>query len=95
MLRFAKLCTVILVLLFITGCTAVGMEPAEIAATTAPVAQFAAARGYDRRYGARAVCRLIEREIAGSLAGRILAGKSLGGMLSAAELFPERAEINR
>ncbi|MBQ7034136.1 MAG: ATP-dependent Clp protease ATP-binding subunit [Clostridia bacterium] len=53
------------------------------------VAQLAAARGYDRRYGARAVCRLIEREIAGNLAGRILAGKSLGGMLSAAELFPE------
>ncbi len=51
------------------------------------VAQEAAARGYDRRYGARSVRRLIEKEIGSRVAEQILAGTLPEEPLRADTLF--------
>ena len=53
----------------------------------AEVAREAAARGYDRRYGARAVHRLIEQEIGSRVAEQILAGTLPEEVLRAEMLF--------
>ena len=53
----------------------------------ADVAAEAARRGEDRRYGARAVRRLIEKEIGSALALRLLQGDLPQGALCAADLF--------
>ncbi len=44
-------------------------------------------RGYDKRYGARAIHRLIEREIAAPLSTRLLAGEEPEGELSPADFW--------
>lgn len=55
----------------------------------ADVAQAAAERGYDKRYGARAVRRLIEREIGGTLAAMLAEGTLPEGLLTAEMLLPD------
>ncbi len=52
------------------------------------VAEEAVERGYDKRYGARAIHRLIEREIAAPLSARILAGDPPAGELDPAYFWP-------
>ncbi len=44
-------------------------------------------RGYDRRYGARALRRVVEKELASTLAARLLDGSLPQGELTAADLF--------
>ncbi len=44
-------------------------------------------RGYDRRYGARALRRVVEKELGSILAARLLDGSLPQGTLSAADLF--------
>ena len=57
------------------------------------VAREAVERGYDRRYGARAVRRVIEKEVASRLAERILSGDLPEEPLSAAIFFPLTVDI--
>ena len=53
------------------------------------VAKAAAEQGFDKRYGARAVRRLIEREVGGTLARMLAEGELPEGMLTAEMLLPE------
>lgn len=53
------------------------------------VAEMAAERGFDRRYGARAVRRLVEKEIGGTLAARLAEGALPQGEWTAEMLFPD------
>lgn len=53
------------------------------------VAREAAARGSDRRYGARAVRRLIDREIGSRVAEQILSGTLPDATIGVAQAFPE------
>ena len=46
-------------------------------------------RGFDRRYGARALRRVVEKELGSILAARLLDGSLPQGELSAADLFDE------
>ncbi len=54
----------------------------------AEVAKEAAARGLDRRYGARSVRRLIEKEIGSRVAERIIAGELSEEPITAEGIFP-------
>lgn len=53
----------------------------------ADVCEEVVRRGYDRRYGARALRRVIEKELSSSLAARLLDGSLPQGELCAADLF--------
>ncbi|MBQ8600660.1 MAG: ATP-dependent Clp protease ATP-binding subunit [Clostridia bacterium] len=53
------------------------------------VAKATAEQGFDKRYGARAVRRLIEREVGGTLARMLAEGELPEGMLTAEMLLPE------
>ena len=56
------------------------------------VAEEAARRGYDKRYGARAVRRLVEQQIGGTLAQMLAQGTLPGEPLTRELLFPRAKE---
>ena len=61
----------------------------------AEVAEEAVARGYDRRYGARAVARIIEREVASRLAACMMRGELPENPLPAALFFdPDKVAVD-
>jgi ATP-dependent Clp protease ATP-binding subunit ClpB len=51
------------------------------------IAAEAAKRGFDRRYGARAVRRFIEKEVGSRVAEQLMAGTLPQGMLAAEQIF--------